>query len=207
MQGLGLAITIEATVPGAESAAFKQSRMKLPTRPVQANVQVGSGDAQPIRGGRHGFLFEVHRAYQVGVIGFEGGQQRLEAGAQRSPVLLRRRLVQLLLKLHERTFTDRPTPIQVNQGMTENPVEPGHQILVISDLFAVLQRLQEAVLKQVGGELGIGHPLAHEGQERFPVLEQMLRELLRRHHGLTMCDWVRLSTGQWQALPCLLNCQ
>lgn len=56
LQGLDLAITIEATVAGAEPAAFKQPRMKLPTRPVQANIQVAGGDAQSPRGRLHRFL-------------------------------------------------------------------------------------------------------------------------------------------------------
>ena len=82
--------------------------------------------------------------------------------------------------------------VEVDDGVSENPVEPGNHALLIPDRLHCLDPLDESALEDLLGVVGVGYSLCEERQEAPAVFEQ------RRH-----CSAVAVAVGAHDDL-CLL---
>jgi hypothetical protein len=66
--------------------------------------------------------------------------------------------------------------VNVHEGVVENAVKPGAELLPAAQCRRRLQGLEEAILQHVFGQLWIGHFAADVGEELGTLSEQLQLE-------------------------------
>lgn len=139
---------------------------------VQADVQIVQRQTQRRRRVFRGCAVEIQALEQVAVLIRQAGQKPLEALAQDPFGGGIRLFGKFGLQAFERTGADIAPPIQVNDRVAQDAIEPRHRAFAVAGLVGRLQRLEEAVLHQVGGEFGVANALARERDEGVQVLDE-----------------------------------
>lgn len=137
---------------------------------VQPDVQVVQGQAQRHRRVFRGCAVEIHALEQVAILFRQAGKKPLEALAQDSFGSGIGLLGKFGLQAFERAVADIAPPIQVNDRVAQDAIKPRHRAFAVTRLVGRLQRLEQAVLHEVGGQFRVAHALARERDEGAQVL-------------------------------------
>ena len=139
---------------------------------MQADVEVV--ERQPER--RGGFLgrraVEVHALEHLAVLFGEPGQKALHTLAKHALGGGIGLFGKLGLQAFKRSLAHVAPPVEVNNGMTQDAIEPCHRAFTVTRRVGGLERLEQAVLHQIGGQFWVAHPLARERNEGVQVLNE-----------------------------------
>ena len=64
--------------------------------------------------------------------------------------------------------------VMVDDGIPENPIEPGNRAFLVADLLSSLERLDECGLKDVFGRLPASDPGLEESKKLIVAVDQGL---------------------------------
>lgn len=162
---------------GTGSAGFFQFLPKRLPRPMAANFQIILLDAKFISD-RGGFLFcEFKLLDQFGVFRFQQGEETAKTLAQRCHVGRSR-----LCCCCGFSYAGIPmsgdrcaVTVVVNDGIVQHPIEPGYQPFISVEFGCRAQALEQTVLQDVLGDLGLGHACADVTQETLTLFQQGLQ--------------------------------
>lgn len=170
-KSFGGAGAIETAVFGTGPAGFFQFLPKRLPRPMAANFQVVLLDAKFISD-RGGFLFcQFELLNQFGVFRFQRGQETAKTLAQRCLVSRSRRSCcfsidyAVIVMLGYRSAVT----VVVNDGIVQHPKEPGHQPFISVEFGCRAQALEQTVLQDILGDLGLSHAFADVTQEALAL--------------------------------------
>lgn len=166
----GGAGAIETAVFGTSSASFFQSLPKRLPRPVAANFQIILLDAKFISN-RGRFLFcEFKLLDQLGVFRFQRGEETAKTLAQRCLVGGSELCCCAISCGGIQMFGDRcAVTVVVNDGIVQHPIEPGYQPFMSVEFGCRAQALEQTVLQDILGDLGLSHAFADVTQEALAL--------------------------------------
>lgn len=150
----------------AHAARLLESFPQRRSRPVPPHLEVVRRDAEAFRHRVRVLLAKVDRPEHLCVLRLQRGQQFEEAGAQRSVC----RPVQLFGQIDIPEWDAAaplhvPASVCVDDGVSEDAVEPGANAFLVPQRFGGLHRPQQRVLQHVFGEMGVADPRTDEPQE------------------------------------------
>jgi hypothetical protein len=164
------------TVQATMFAAHTTRRLKLLAQPLagtmQPDVEVVQGCAQRQRRLFRRDAFKVHALQHVAVLLRQSGQKAFYALAKHALGSGIGLFGKLGLQTFERAVADITPPVEVDDGMTQDTIEPCHRAFTVKGRFGGLERLEQAVLHQVGREFRVAHALARERDEGVQVLNE-----------------------------------
>lgn len=139
---------------------------------VQPDVQVVQCKAERRRCVLRGCAVEIHALEQVAILFRQAGQKALETLAQDPFGGGIGLFGKLGLQAFERAVADIAPPIQVNDRVAQNAIEPRHRAFAITRLVGGLECLEQAVLHEVGGQMRVAYALPRERHEGVQILDQ-----------------------------------
>jgi hypothetical protein len=169
-----LAGAVDARMLGARAARLTEPTPESLARAMQSHGRVVSGDAGVARKCLEVTAVEIHRLNGRPVLRLEGLENAAHACAHGAFDL---RVggacgVEVGGEPFERTVRGGTTAALVDDGVAQDPEEPGNDRLLVAKLAAPLDGLRVRVLQDFLGERARAHALLEEAEESPSVLEE-----------------------------------
>jgi hypothetical protein len=166
--------TIEASVLAARAAVRRENFPQVLAGSMKADVQVVAGQAE-LRGDVVWILsFEVDSQEQVAILLRNRRKEAMEALAEETPVVGTRLFGELSGKAIKRPPAGIVAPIEVDDGMTQNPVEPTHRVFFRFRFARRRECPDERILDEVLREALVANAAAGESDEELQVFQNRL---------------------------------
>jgi hypothetical protein len=163
---------VETPVFGASPAVPQKFLAKMLSRTVQPDGEIVSCEAK-IRSGLGGVLaIEINALEQFAILVRHGGQQALEALAERFFIVRIGRLGKLALELLQRVLSRCIAAVEIDDGMPQYPVKPSDGVFIADWLIRRFQRFHQTLLHHVLRKMRIADTASGEGGEDMQVLDQ-----------------------------------
>jgi len=171
---------IQTTVFAAQMTGSLKPLAQLRPGPVQPDVEVVQGRAQRSSGVFWRDAFEIHTLKHRAVLFWQAGQRAFHTLAKHALDGRIRSFRNLLLQAFKRAVPYIAPPIEVDNGMTQDAIEPRHRALSVFGTTSGSKCFEQGVLHQVGGQLRIAHAFACECNKGIQVLEKRIFGLFHR---------------------------
>ena len=124
------------------------------------------------------FVAKIQPPDQFGVIRLERGNQHFHAAADDALFFGVWCGIHFLLQPFKRGLVCRPAPIQINDGMPQDAIEPRRHAFFIAQLIGRLKSLEHTVLHHIRRQMRIVDATAHEVGELLQLREQLFFKLM-----------------------------
>ena len=169
-----IASAVETSVSATRLAVLRKSFAKVFASAMQPYGQIVPCNAKR-RGDFIGLLaFEIDLLEEIAVLLGDQRHEAFEALAENALILKVRRFRQFLLEAFEGASPRILASINVNNGPAKNAVEPCCGGLIAFRLAVCPERLHEAVLHNVLGEVWVVETAASEGCKNLKVFQQRI---------------------------------
>ena len=161
----------QASVFRARAAHLAEQLSERAARAMEANRRIVGGQAQLDRGLLERDLLEIHATQNDLILGLERPQHAAHAGADRpfQVGIVGSFGAGVPLEGLQASRLRLPSPVVVNQGVSEDPVEPRLRALLLAGRGALGHDLQERGLEDLLRGIAASDPPGQERQETTPA--------------------------------------
>lgn len=165
---------IEASVLAARPAVRRENFPQVLAGSMEADVQVVAGQAELCGDVVWILSFQVDSQEQVSILLRNRRKEAMEALAEKTPVVGTRLFGELLGKAFKRPPAGIVAPIEVDDGMTQNPVEPTYRVFFRFRFARRRERFDERILDEVLREALVTNAAAGKSDEELQVSQNRL---------------------------------
>ena len=139
----------------AYPAVLFETALKLLSRTMDPHVKIVPANTEACSHAVRRFFIQIEPSNQTGILRCHPRQQSLNAGADNTLFLGIRWRIDLMLKFCQGSLARIPASIEINDGPSQNPVEPSLGTFLVANLIDRLHRFEQAFLNCIGREFRI----------------------------------------------------
>lgn len=155
----------------ARPAVARQLFAQMFARAVKPHSNIIFGQAKRSCDGGGIIAVQINTLEQITILLRHGGQQSFETLAEHTLIGSSWSRLKFTFQLFERSLACVIPAVKVNDGATQNPIEPRHCIFIVRRLLGRSQRLDEAFLHHVFSMVWVAQALARKPYERVQVFQ------------------------------------
>jgi hypothetical protein len=164
-----LARAFEASVRAARATIMRERLAKMFSRPVQPHGEVVFRKSELCRDFTRLFSVQIYLLQQLAVLRGHHGQEALQTLAEHPFLLLARRLGKFFFKSGQGAAPRLLPAVKINDGPSQNPIEPRGGFFVTVGLPVCRQGFHEAFLHHILGGVVITKAFARERHKSIQI--------------------------------------
>ncbi len=126
------------------------------------------------------FALQIYLLQKFAILLGHRGQQPLETLAEQAFVSSGWGVRDFVCKSFQGPTAHIPAPVEIDDGAAQDPVEPGHCVLLVHRLSVCRQRLYKTFLHQIFCQMRVADTFARKSNESLQILQQGIFDVLHR---------------------------